>query len=713
MMWWAVQTVVITAAMVVLIGFAGRWMRVMPAALHILWLLVLVRFVVPPVVEWPWPLTELAAPDAKAVTTDGGAVPFLRLVGDYVAPSAGPRNLPATAAPIVEAGGFTYPSISLVEWLLSVWAIAACAVFVIQFIRLVRVDRMLRAVTTPPAWMQEDVDALAARIAVSPPVVEVAAHLPVPVYWNLGRARLLIPSRLVDTFDRDAWNGVFLHELAHHKRRDHWVGWLELAASCIWWWNPIFWYARRRLREQAELACDAWVISEFPERRRAYADALLRVFESVSQNAERRLAWSTAADIRLGFERRLKMIYASTVSRSVSMTWIVVAAIMLALVTPGWSLENPALATPSQSRPEVAASTVPAANVPPASIPEDASESMKRVYAALDATVSIDLQNAHVAHVCSYLREFANVNIVLDYRVIEPETEQVPVMDSAAPNSPAPGPPVSEEGQKPPTIPSPTYVTDGMVPTYKIEALSVREALRMLCEPLNLDFEVAPGFIWISTPENIDSETWPLPPTGTGSSLEDTVIEKYIAVEFETEHVSRIVNFVGEYTKLKIVVDERVVEPAPDAEPGEAATEYVSTGMVPYIKMMNVTVHEFLLALLRPLNLAYRLESDFIWVSSVDHIGSDEAPPAQIEHTEPAGVDKPGDVDASAISVLRIVAWSDGSYRAEVATDQSRGFYGVGEAFERYEIRSIDPEKKAVEIFDAIENKVETLTAKQ
>ena len=135
--------------------------------------------------------------------------------------------------------------------------------------------------------------------------------------------------------------------------------------------------------------------------------------------------------------------------------------------------------------------------------------------------------------------------------------------------------------------------------------------------------------------------------------------------------------------------------------------------MVPYIKMMNVTVHEFLLALLRPLNLAYRLESDFIWVSSVDHIGSDEAPPAQIEHTEPAGVDKPGDVDASAISVLRIVAWSDGSYRAEVATDQSRGFYGVGEAFERYEIRSIDPEKKAVEVFDAIENKVETLTAKQ
>ena len=144
--------------------------------------------------------------------------------------------------------------------------------------------------------------------------------------------------------------------------------------------------------------------------------------------------------------------------------------------------------------------------------------------------------------------------------------------------------------------------------------------------------------------------------------------------------------------------------------------------MVPYIKMMNVTVHEFLLALLRPLNLEYRLEDDFIWISSPEKLRNessqevprtaDRASQATDAQTAPA----PGphvEEDAAAISVLRIIRWNDGSYRAEVATDQSRGFYGVGEAFERYEIRSIDPEKKAVEIFDAIENKVETLTAKQ
>jgi beta-lactamase regulating signal transducer with metallopeptidase domain len=69
-----------------------------------------------------------------------------------------------------------------------------------------------------------------------------------------------------------AW---FVHELAHGKRRDHGVVWIELAAGVIWWWNPVFWHVRSRLREQAELSCDAWVISALPHGRRAYAESLL------------------------------------------------------------------------------------------------------------------------------------------------------------------------------------------------------------------------------------------------------------------------------------------------------------------------------------------------------------------------------------------------------------------------------------------------------
>ena len=48
---------------------------------------------------------------------------------------------------------------------------------------------------------------------------------------------------------------------------------MELLAACVWWWNPLFWYVRQQVRENAELACDAWVVDAIPKGRRVYAEA--------------------------------------------------------------------------------------------------------------------------------------------------------------------------------------------------------------------------------------------------------------------------------------------------------------------------------------------------------------------------------------------------------------------------------------------------------
>ena len=36
---------------------------------------------------------------------------------------------------------------------------------------------------------------------------------------------------------------VLAHELAHLRRRDHWVRRLEMVAAVFHWWNPLFWLA--------------------------------------------------------------------------------------------------------------------------------------------------------------------------------------------------------------------------------------------------------------------------------------------------------------------------------------------------------------------------------------------------------------------------------------------------------------------------------------
>ena len=58
MAWWLAESVVVTAALALVVAAICRTTRIGPVARHALWVIVLVKFVAPPVVAWPWALTE-------------------------------------------------------------------------------------------------------------------------------------------------------------------------------------------------------------------------------------------------------------------------------------------------------------------------------------------------------------------------------------------------------------------------------------------------------------------------------------------------------------------------------------------------------------------------------------------------------------------------------------------------------------------------------
>ena len=65
------------------------------------------------------------------------------------------------------------------------------------------------------------------------------------------------------------------HELAHLKRRDHWVRRLEVVACGLYWWDPVAWWGRRQIEWAEERCCDAWVLWALPAAAGAYAEALV------------------------------------------------------------------------------------------------------------------------------------------------------------------------------------------------------------------------------------------------------------------------------------------------------------------------------------------------------------------------------------------------------------------------------------------------------
>jgi hypothetical protein len=160
-----------------------------------------------------------------------------------------------------------------------------------------------------------------------------------PMVWGLGRPRLLWPAWLLGRMTPACQRAVIVHELAHLRRRDHWVGWLQLAVGCAWWWNPLFRYANTQVCRNAELACDAWVVETLPGARRAYADALLEVSQLSSRNALPLPALGMAGG-HPDFERRLIMIMRDRVPCRVPLFGAAVIGLLAIIALPGWSLSQ-------------------------------------------------------------------------------------------------------------------------------------------------------------------------------------------------------------------------------------------------------------------------------------------------------------------------------------------------------------------------------------
>jgi TonB family protein len=106
-----------------------------------------------------------------------------------------------------------------------------------------------------------------------------------PSLFGFIRPRILIPTDMHSRIAMEEMRYVFLHELAHLKRGDIWIGWIVAVLQSLHWFNPLVWWAFFRMRADRELACDALALSYLGnEDNRLYGGALIRLLERFSQS---------------------------------------------------------------------------------------------------------------------------------------------------------------------------------------------------------------------------------------------------------------------------------------------------------------------------------------------------------------------------------------------------------------------------------------------
>jgi beta-lactamase regulating signal transducer with metallopeptidase domain len=315
---------------------AGRATR-RQAVVHGLWLLALVKLVTPPLVpiavlpDWsalraapdaplavrmpPVPAATARAsapertraslpPPAVATRTEAGlAVPPEAAPAPAARPATrpSPANGPETALPWRELAG------PLAAAALALGAIAVTLATVIRFRRF---RRLLASAEPAPPAVKARADALATGFGLraAPPVLVVPAPVP-PMLWPSRRGPLLLlPEPLVRALSADERDALLAHELAHVRRRDHWVRFVEIGATALFWWYPVAWWARASLRRAEERCCDEWVLRVLPSCAGAYASGLLKSLELVAAEADPLPAGASGAGPVRDLEARLKEI---------------------------------------------------------------------------------------------------------------------------------------------------------------------------------------------------------------------------------------------------------------------------------------------------------------------------------------------------------------------------------------------------------------------
>lgn len=337
---------------------------------HVLWVIVLLKFVTPPLFNLPVTIDVPAAVEQVAV--DAATEPLPALEANRTVPrsqvSVRPDASVAQSSPRVETPAAAVEPIqmspatqslwatcstacghafnfAIVWWarnpayqwfLLACWIIGTAAWTTLQVIRAVRFSRRVVSDAATCDQLQDETNQLASNLGMKngPRVLTVNAAVS-PMLWGCGqRAVLLFPADLASQLNETARATLLTHELAHFVRGDHWVRLLELIATALFWWHPVVWWARNKIEESEEECCDAWVVSQFPHAPRRYAEALL---DTIDYLCDSRLALPPVAS-GLGqaafLRRRLVKIMQGTAPKPMSQKIRYLIALLALVLLP-------------------------------------------------------------------------------------------------------------------------------------------------------------------------------------------------------------------------------------------------------------------------------------------------------------------------------------------------------------------------------------------
>lgn len=336
----------VSGSILALILLAGKPLlknRVSKAFSYYIWLLVLMRLIVPisapvNVMDTLFHSEQSGAVDVKPVQTDSPTVGnTIGTVGEsavttntQTTPSQERQNtegqINANVKLSFDLWGFIQSNLL---WLWLTGAIVSFGWFSVAYAVFSR--RIRRSCTAPHDDDLAVFEQLRGRMHVR---LVCSSYVTTPMSIGILRPVIVLPQlAYVHNGMGDELKNIFLHELTHCKRKDVLYKWLVIVATSLHWFNPLMHWIRKEIGRACELSCDEAVIRYMSESERQFYGNTLLTFSAGGKLPAEILATTLCEGKEELKERLITIKHYKKKS-----AWAIALTLMLALLLMGGAM---------------------------------------------------------------------------------------------------------------------------------------------------------------------------------------------------------------------------------------------------------------------------------------------------------------------------------------------------------------------------------------
>lgn len=151
-----------------------------------------------------------------------------------------------------------------------------------------------------------------------------------PAVFGIKNPKLLLPTNIKQQIGYKELRYVILHEISHVKRKDIVINCVVSILQTLHWFNPILWYSFYIMREDKELACDAFALSHINSNEYInYGYTILKLIEN-HKKTKYFYGYNCIVNNKSEVKRRINMI---SLFNKNSYKWPIISIIVLIILS--------------------------------------------------------------------------------------------------------------------------------------------------------------------------------------------------------------------------------------------------------------------------------------------------------------------------------------------------------------------------------------------